>query len=143
MQQEYSFLLRVIIFAILVSQLSKATRVLFCKKRFQNILQGTRQQRCKYGNKIRQVFFRLFAGGRGTITLNIASFKFKLGNLMRQLGYTFACRVIKSENIVTWEYQLSFTVYNIWKYKNMLIAILYVGDKIRKQLEYIMYPQMK
>ena len=78
------------------------------------------------------MFFRLFAGGRGTITLNIASFKFKLGNFDEGTGYTFACRAIKSENSVTWEYELSFTDYNTWKDKNMLIAILYFGDKSRK-----------
>ena len=44
------------------------------------------------------MFFRLFAGGRGTITLNIASFKFKLENFDEATGYTFACRAIKSEN---------------------------------------------
>ena len=78
------------------------------------------------------MFFRLFAGGRCTITLNIASFKFKLGNFDEATGYTFACRAIKFENIVTWEYLLSFTDYNTWKDNNMLIAILYFGDKSRK-----------
>ena len=48
------------------------------------------------------MFFRPFAGGRGTITLNIASFKCKLGNFDEAMGYTFACRAMKSENIVTW-----------------------------------------
>ena len=50
------------------------------------------------------MFFRLFAEGRGTITFNTASFRFKLGNFDEARGYTFACRAIKSENIVTWEY---------------------------------------
>ena len=56
------------------------------------------------GIKYKAGVLQTICRGRDTITLNIAAFKFKLGNFDEATRYTFACRVVKSENIVTWEY---------------------------------------